>query len=265
MSRILLTFGACVAAAAVAAAGGPAGQAAAPAPATGTVEGHVRLTGTASGSIIRMGADPVCAAMTRGRRILSETVVVGGGGLMNVFVNVTGSFPASPAPADPITPNQQECMYQPHVLGARVGQILQIKNSDQTLHNVHSLSTRGNDFNASQPNAGMLFKFPLKSEEVLLHVKCDVHSWMSAYIGIVNNPYFAVSGDGGTFRIANVPAGRQTVQAWHERFGPLSQTVDVKPGETTTVDFAYTGTEKGGTPGGFALREITVPDFIAGS
>jgi plastocyanin len=264
MPRILLTLGACLTAAVVAAAGAPAVRAAQTA-AAGTIEGHIRLTGTASGSVIRMGADPVCAAMTRGKRLISDSVVIANGGLVNVFVNVEGSFPAAPAASEPITLDQRQCLYQPHVLGARVGQVLQITNSDQTLHNVHSLSAKGNDFNASQPNAGMIFTFPLKSEEVLLHVKCDVHSWMSAYIGIVNNPYFAVSGDGGTFRIANVPAGRRTVQAWHERFGPLSQAVDVKPGETTTVDFAYTGMEKGGTPGGFALQEITFPDFIHGS
>jgi hypothetical protein len=70
-----------------------------------------------------------------------------------------------------------------------------------------------------------------------------VHSWMTAYIGIVKHPYFAVSTAAGTFEIANVPAGTHTIQAWQERYGPIRQTVRVRAGATTTADFTYTGNE----------------------
>ena len=66
---------------------------------------------------------------------------------------------------------------------------------------------------------------------------------MTTYIGVVNHPYFAVSDEGGAFTIAGVPAGTPP-SVWHERYGPLSERVTVKAGETTTVDFAYTGAEK---------------------
>jgi hypothetical protein len=121
--------------------------------------------------------------------------------------------------------------------------MLQVRNGDELLHNVHGLSARGNGFNISEPKAGMVQQFLLKDEDIL-RLKCDVHSWMTAYIGIVSHPYFAVSNAGGTFAIANVPAGMRTIQVWHERYGPLTQTVRVRAGATTTADFTYTGNEK---------------------
>ena len=72
----------------------------------------------------------------------------------------------------------------------------------------------------------------------MLRVTCDVHRWMTAFVGVVGHPYFATSGAGGTFTIANVPAGSYTIQSWHELFGVLTQTVRVTEGSTSTVDFA---------------------------
>ena len=256
-----LPVGGCLLATIIVASGFPdarvAGQTA-----SGTIEGHVRVTGPTPGNpFIRMGADPMCGRMNEGTRPVQEFFVKSAeGGLANVFINVQGAFPSTPVPTMPAILDQQACIYRPHVIGARVGQMLQVKNSDPLLHNVHSDSQKGNAFDVGQPQAGMLFRFPLKSQEVLLHIKCDVHSWMNSYVGVVNHPYFAVSGDGGAFRIAGVPAGRHTLQAWHERLGPLALTVTVKAGASTTADFAYTGAEKAGTPGGFALQDIVVPD-----
>jgi hypothetical protein len=67
---------------------------------------------------------------------------------------------------------------------------------------------------------------------------------MTGYIGVVNHPYYAVSDATGAFTITGVPAGKQTIQVWHEKYGFLTQTVDVKAGASTTADFNYTGTEK---------------------
>lgn len=226
----------------------------------GTVQGHVRLSGPPPGNaIIRMGVDPRCSQMNAGKRVVQETVVTStDGGLANVFVNVTGPFPQSLPPAEPVTIDQRRCIYSPRVVGARVGQTLEFRNGDETLHNVHSLSIKDNDFNIAQPLKGMVYKFKLTKEEVLLHVKCDVHRWMTAYIGVVDHPYFAVSDEGGAFTIAGVPAGTYTLQVWHERYGPLIERVTVRAGETTTVDFAYTGTEKPSAPRGFAVQALAI-------
>jgi plastocyanin len=205
-----------------------------------------------------MGADPRCNAAAGGKRVTQDYVVRSAdGGLANVFVNLQGSFPAAPPPAEPVTLDQRGCVFVPRMVGARVGQTIQVTNSDNTAHNVHSLSTRGgNAFNVSQPLKGMTNKFPMKSEDVVMRVKCDIHSWMVAWVGVVPHPYFAVSGGDGSFTIARVPPGRYTIQTWHEAYGRLTRTVDVKAGQTATVDFAYTGKEKPSTAG---IRDLVVP------
>jgi len=226
----------------------------------GTVQGHVRLSGPPPGNtIIRMGVDPRCSQMNAGKRVVQEAVVTSAdGGVANVFVNLIGPFPQSPPPAEPVTIDQRRCIYAPRVVGARVGQTLEFRNSDETLHNVHSLSIKDNDFNVGQPLKGAVYRFQLKREEVMLHVKCDVHRWMTTYVGIVNHPYFAVSDESGAFTIAGVPAGTHAIQVWHERYGPLIERVTVKAGETTTVDFAYTGTEKPNALPGLAVQALAI-------
>jgi len=225
-----------------------AGQA--PGAQRGTIKGHVRVAGKAPGNpIIRMGMDPMCSQMNAGKRVVQETVVANlDGSLANVFVSLQGSFPRTPVPTGPVTIDQRGCVYRPRVVGMQVGQTLLVRNSDALLHNVHGLSAHGNGFNVSEPAAGVVQTFRPAKEEIMLHITCDVHRWMTSYVGIVSHPYFAVTSGGGTFEIANVPAGTHTIQAWHERFGVLSQTVRVNGGGTATVEFAFTGNEKPPAP-----------------
>jgi plastocyanin len=213
---------------------------------TGTIKGRVRLSGKLPGNpFIRMGMDPMCAKMNAGKRVIQEYVVATAeGNLANVFVRLQGNVPQTPVSSQPLMIDQRGCIFTPRVVGVRVGQILQIKNSDSFLHNAHGLSGKDNSFNVGQPNAGNVYQFKPKNEEIMLHLKCDIHNWMNAYIGIVTNPYFAVSDTAGTFQIDKVPAGTYTLQAWHERFGPITKSITVKAGAVATVDFTYTGNEK---------------------
>ena len=208
---------------------------------SGVIKGHIRLKGKASGNpVIRMGIDPMCAKLNAGKRPVQEAVAASAdGSLANVFVSLEGSFPSSPVPATPVTIDQKACIYVPRVVGARVGQTLQVRNSDALLHNVHGLSAGSNVFNVGQPAAGVVTEFRLKQEEIMLRVSCDIHRWMTAFVGVVSHPYFATSGVGGTYAIANVPAGTYTIQAWHEQYGRLTQKVRVTAGSTSSVDFVY--------------------------
>ena len=210
--------------------------------APGTIKGHIVLTGKAPGNpIIRMGVDPKCSALNAGHRVIQESAMVtADGSVANVFVRLDGAFPQTAVPADPVVIDQRACVYRPRVIGMRVGQALQVRNDDDLLHNVHSSSAVGNSFNVGQPKAGIVFTFTPKAAEVMLPLGCDVHRWMTAYIGIVSHPYFSVSGADGTFTIAKVPAGTYTIKTWHERFGELTKNVTVKPGATATIDFSYT-------------------------
>jgi plastocyanin len=206
----------------------------------GTIKGRITFTGKEPGNrVIRMGVDPMCAAANAGKRPVNEVYLVGDDNTLgNVFVKLEGSFPATPVPSQPVEIDQVACFYKPRVVGARVGQALRMKNGDNLLHNVHSDSTKGNGFNFAEPVKGMQRDITLKDEE-MLRIGCDVHRWMTAWVGIVSHPYFAVSDVKGTFTIANVPAGRRNITAWHEALGTLTKAVDVKAGQTATVDFIY--------------------------
>jgi plastocyanin len=213
---------------------------------TGTIKGHVVVTGKLPGNpVIRMGMDPKCSQMNAGKRVIQESVVAAvDGSVANVFVRLKGNFPQTPVPTQPVVIDQRACVYGPRVVGARVGQTVQIKNSDELLHNVNALSGKNNSFNVGQPRAGLVYEFKPKYEEVMLHLKCDVHNWMNAYIGIVTNPYFAISDTKGTFQIDKVPPGTYMIEAWQERLGTVSKSVTVKAGAVTTVDFSYASPEK---------------------
>lgn len=241
--RLLLSS---VLAAALAASAGGGGRVAAAQGGPGAIKGRVLLTGKSPGNaVIRMGVDPMCRKLNAGKLAVQEAVVTTpDGGLANAFVRLQGTFPRTSPPAQPVVIDQRACFYVPRVVGARIGQRVQIRNSDALLHNVHSLSSGANSFNVGQPLAGMVYSFQLKEEPRMLQVKCDLHRWMTLFIGVVEHPYFAVSGSGGTFDIPGVPAGSYTVEAWHERYGSLTRPVRVAPGATATLEFAYTGTEK---------------------
>src|SRR5437899_11344041 len=115
----------------------------------------------------------------------------------------------------------------------------QTKTNDALTHNVHSQSAMSSNFNDGQPTAGLVYSFRPKDEEIMLRLKCDIHSWMTAYVGVVSHPYFTVSSEGGVFQIDKVPVGTYTIQAWHERYGVLTQKVRVSAGATVTADFTY--------------------------
>lgn len=230
---------------------------AAQAPATGVIAGHVRLASPApANSTIRMGADPLCSRANAGKRLTQDVVLRSAdGGLANAFVDLQGTFPATAAPSAPVTIDQRGCIFVPRVVGIRIGQTLRVTNSDPVAHNVHSLSTKGNAFNVSQPKSGMVSTFQMKTADVL-RIKCDLHAWMVTYVGVSPHPYFAVSAGDGSFRIADVPAGRHTIRVWHERYGRLTATVEVKTGATATAEFSYTGKEQ---PSAAGLLDLVVP------
>jgi plastocyanin len=251
-----------MAAAAMIAATGHGSPAIVAAQSGGTVEGVVKLTGTPPPNLpIRMGADPNCLKINGGKRSIQLTVTKAfDGGLADVFVHVQGQVSGgSGGNTQPAVIDQKGCLYQPRVIGARVGQPIQIKNSDTTLHNVKTHSTKGNDLNIGQPQAGMVFNFTPKAQETMLHFQCEVHLWMNGFVGVLTHPYYAVTDTTGSFTITGVPAGKQTIQVWHEIYGPLTQTVDVKAGAIARLNFAYAGTERPSAPAGLAMEHVTIP------
>ena len=212
--------------------------AAAPAGGSGSITGLVSYTGEDTDAAINMDADPVCAG-EHADGASSEMIVADGGNLANVFVYVKeGAAGGQAAPSEPVVLDQQGCTYTPHVAGIQVGQKLVIRNSDATLHNVHALPEKNQEFNQGQPFQNMELEKTFDTAEVMVRFKCDVHPWMSAYMGVVDHPYFAVSGADGSFTIEGLPAGDYVIESWHETLGSRTQNVTVGDG-AVAVSFDY--------------------------
>lgn len=220
--------------------GGGQGQKAPASLGTAVLTGKVVLKGKAPAAAkIDMSADPICKVQhPSGAK--DETIVRNADGtLQNVFVYVKSGAGSYPSPASPVILEQKGCMYSPHVLGVQVGQTLQIVNDDATLHNVHCMATINDAFNLGQPSQGMKSEKTFAKPEVMVKFKCDVHSWMHCYIGVLDNPFFSVTGAEGTFKVTGLPAGTYTLEAWHEKYGVSDQAVTVKDGESQTVNFTF--------------------------
>jgi plastocyanin len=212
--------------------------------AASTITGTVVFDGKAPAlRPIAMDAEPVCAKKHSGPAP-NEALVLGGGNTMgNIMVYVSKGLPAGktyPAPQTQVTINQDGCVYKPHVLGIVVGQEAKILNSDGILHNIHTLPKVNTSFNRGQPATvkEMTTNFP-KAEDVF-QVKCDVHPWMSAYIGVFSHPFFSVTGADGKFTISGLDPGTYEITAWHERLGVQKATVTVAANETKTQPFKFT-------------------------
>ena len=226
---------AAMAAALLAGAAGPAG-------AGGTIQGKVRFEGTPPAPAkIDMSADANCVKLNPKGRLDEDIVVAKDGSLANVFVYIKEGLGDRKfeRPKDPVVIDQKHCMFTPRVLGVMVGQTIEIHNSDSFLHNVHSLPKKSRQFNAAMPIPGMTLKKRFMAPEVMVRIKCDVHGWMKAWVGVLKHPFYAVSAIDGQFSIKDVPPGTYTIEAWHEKFGTRTASVTVAEGTGATVDFTF--------------------------
>jgi plastocyanin len=195
------------------------------------VKGTVLLKGKApERKDVNMKSDPYCAKQPAAKD--EEAVVGPGGQLKNVVVRIakglSGSFPT---PAEEVVLDQHGCTYQPRIAVAQAGQTVTIKNSDQTLHNVHTYKGPSTLFNQAQVFGMPPIKKKAPSTGDVVKFKCDVHPWMTGYLVVTDNPFFAVTGADGSFSIPNVPPGTYTVEAWHERFGTKQASLTVAAGK----------------------------------
>tara|TARA_Y100000590_G_scaffold446837_2_gene581172 strand:- start:891 stop:1601 length:711 start_codon:yes stop_codon:yes gene_type:complete len=213
----------------------------------GTLKGHVKYEGKApKKKRLRMDADPVCGSSHSGP-VLSENFKVADDGSMEealVYlknVSYSGGIPSEPAILD-----QKGCIYLPHVFGMVAGQELLIKNSDATLHNIHSMPKVNKEFNFAMPKVVKEKKATFKkSEPSPFYIKCDVHPWMKSWVLVSDHPYFAVTDEKGNFSIEGIPSGTYEVVCWQEKFGKRTLTAKVTIGDgDTTKDFVFTRPKK---------------------
>jgi len=203
-----------------------------------TITGKVILEGTApQAPVIKMSSDAACGSA----ELRGESFVVDNGGLENVFVYVKdglGDKYLFDTPTEPVKIDQKGCHYVPHVVGVRATQPLEVSNSDSTLHNVHGMPKDNREFNQGQAVAGIKNTLTFDTPEVLIPFKCDVHSWMYAYVGVVDHPYFAVTRDGGKFELRGLPPGTYSIEAVHEKLG--RQSLPITLGEKDAKELTFT-------------------------
>jgi hypothetical protein len=215
---------------------------------TGTITGHVRFDGEAPPrkelSIGGTGGCPEHPAP-----VFEESAIVANGRLANVFVHVKDGLDGWDLPAlaaEPCEMNQEGCLYLPHVLGMRTGQTLLVRNSDtQTTHNVNIRSRSNESLNPVQAPGGKPIEWTPKKREVGVSFECNLHPWMRAWVCVVDQPWFAVSGADGSFSLAGLPPGEYVLEAWHEKFGKKTLKVALQPGGSAEATFAYGPGDKG--------------------
>jgi plastocyanin len=202
-----------------------------------TVHGQAKLEGMApKPAKIDMSQDPACKGGNE-----SENVVASDGNLANVFVYIKDGLGnrTFDVPKDPVVLDQSGCKYHPHVLGVMAGQTVEIKNDDQTTHNIHPTPKDNREWNESQPPSSPAIEKNFAREEIMLPVKCNQHPWMKMYINVVKTPFYAVTDRSGKYEIKGLPPGDYTIAFVHEKLGEQDQKITVAPKDDKSVDQTF--------------------------
>ncbi|NYF79457.1 carboxypeptidase regulatory-like domain-containing protein [Granulicella arctica] len=226
----------------------PQAQAAPLDPATlGEVSGTIRLKGKPPVPVkIDTSMDPACG-MSGSAAFTSEQYVVNDGKLANVYVYVkSGPGMIRARITSGKTPSavldQKGCRYTPHVIAIEAGDYVEFRNSDVTMHNIHTMPTVvGNeaiDISQGPKGTPVIKQFP--DAEVMLPVRCNNHPWMNAFINISATPFFAVTDAFGQFDLKGLPAGQYVLGAVQEKLGEQTLTVTVPAKGTAKGDFTFT-------------------------
>jgi plastocyanin len=227
----------------------------------GVVDAKDAETGTVSGVVLFKGDKPepkpisevagnaFCKEHHKDKPPVRDNFVFGKHGdddtLVNVLVYVSKGLEGKEfePPEKPAVLDQVGCMYTPHVVAVMVGQTLEVRNSDATLHNVMASPRNNPAFNFGMPVQGGVNKLVFKSPEMKLNTKCFMHPWMSGYVHVMEHPFFAVTGEDGTFTIKGLPPGEYELTVLHEASimepTPATATVTVAAGEKKEATFTY--------------------------
>lgn len=201
----------------------------------GDITGMVTLKGTPPAEISYADAlqsFPDCSALYSGTFPTAHFYAVdASGGLADVVVTLQGDgLKSTGATAAPVVLDQKGCLYSPTILAVQTGQKVVVKNSDPCAHNVHTVPKENEEKNLVQGPGASDLEFVFDKPEPFLKFQCDVHKWMFAWVTVVDNPYFALSGKDGKFTIKNVPAGKYKLQFAHRKLGTQTFDIEVKDG-----------------------------------
>ncbi len=206
----------------------------APEMAAGKITGMVKFAGPKpERKEIKM--DEECIEHYEGKPLLSDQLVISDdGGLRWAFAYISNPPEGDySAPEEAAILEQSGCAYVQHVVGLQVGQTLSVVNSDPFTHNVRGFSRKNRPFNMGQP-AGSDPRTPRASStenvELAIQIKCDVHSWMTGFMFLLDHPFYAISDENGNFEIEGLPDGEYDLTIWHETLGEQIVPIAVKQG-----------------------------------
>jgi plastocyanin len=207
-----------------------------------TITGKVIFRGKRPAlKVVDLTEDPECAKLHH-KPVYDQSLDIGRrGGLANAFVYIKSGLDDKKfePPSTPVTIDQKGCMFEPHVLGIQTGQELKVTNSDPVTHNIHPRAEVNREWNHSQGSGDPPIERRFTKQEIMIRVKCNIHSWMHAWIGVADSPYFAVTGADGSFVFKNVPPGDYTVEVWQERLGTQQQHVTVAATSKQDLSFEF--------------------------
>ncbi|MFN0009744.1 MAG: carboxypeptidase regulatory-like domain-containing protein [Planctomycetota bacterium] len=211
---------------------------------TGTISGVVRFDGKPpERRPLAIGGTGGCP--DHPTPVFEEAAIVNDGKLANVFLWIKDGLEGwdlPPAGTESRMMDQRGCLYVPHVLGMRAGETLLINNSDaMTTHNVNIRSRSNDAMNPVQPPNGQPIEWRPKKKELGVAFECNLHPWMRAFVCVVEHPWFAVSGEDGTFVLQGVPPGDYVVEGWHEKFGKRTAKVTLTAGGSAEVALTFDG------------------------
>jgi plastocyanin len=217
-----------------------------PASSVGSVEGVVKFSGKAPAPVkIDMTMDPACGMSAGGDSNMSEQFAIRNGDLANVFVYVKAGPPAAftiPSASEPsVVMDQKGCRYTPHVIALEKGGSVEFRNSDITMHNIHTMPTAAgsSSIDISQAPKGESQTKQFNQAETMIPVRCNNHPWMNAFLNVSETPFFAVTDADGKFSLKGLPAGDYTLAAVHEKLGEQTMKVTVKALEAADAKFTY--------------------------
>jgi hypothetical protein len=207
---------------------------------SGAISGKVSFSGEIPPTQrVKLSADPKCAALHKDG-LERQPVKVKDGGLADVLVYVKSGISAPYAPpAEPFLLDQIGCEYRPGMIVVMVGQPIRIRNSDDTLHNIHPRPTVNKEFNIGQPRQGMEVTRTFDKPELMIPTSCEVHPWMRVYISVLPHPFFSLSKEDGSYEIKGLPDGEYDVEAIHSQLKSATAKIIVKDGRTSRLDFSF--------------------------
>jgi plastocyanin len=156
----------------------------------------------------------------------------------NVVIYFGDKVPADQlaVPAENPVMDQRKLTFIPHIMCVPLGTSVDFPNNDEVPHNVFSPSPV-KKFNLGTYKVGVIKQVTFDKSGLVV-LLCTIHPEMSAFILVLETPYYAITDKDGTYRISGIPAGSYKIKTWHEKLKPAVEKVEIPETGEVTLDLA---------------------------